>query len=367
MQVAVIGAGPVGLVTGMALAERGYAVRIFDPATEKPKMTLALAESTLALLSKLQVPEVAGEALQEIHISERGVPGSAMLSASELGLPRFGQVTCSHALEAALADRASAWIEAKIVTSVRARGAETPPELVLADGEQLHPDLVILADGGRSPLTASLGFVAHQRPFGRTALLGRLRVTHPIPGRAYERFVGTGPLALLPLSDGLYGFVWSLSPEDAARFDADHGALLTTLAATLDPALGEVTLATSPVQIPLIERWIDQPYRPGVLLLGNGAQTIHPVAGQGMNLALRGLAKLLDTLEQLPIDAAVQRAFSEWQADRNRTRFASSALEALFDVPAVWRRAGTAVGMALFDQSLPLKRRLAEAGMGMLS
>lgn len=367
MQVAIIGAGPVGLISGLALSESGHSVRIFDPSTEKPKMSLALAESTLGMLSGLGIGEIPGEDLAEIHISERAVPGSAVLSASELGFARFGRVVCSHAVESALGKVALRWVEPKTVAQVRARGAQTPPQVVLDDGEQVTPDLVILADGGRSPLTESLGFVAQKRPFDRTAVLGRVHISRPILGRAYERFVGTGPLALLPLSGGLYGFVWSLAPSVATALANDREALVAHLQDAMDPALGEVSLATEPVLIPLVERWIDQPYRPGVLVLGNGAQTIHPVAGQGMNLALRGVSRLIDSLDDGPVDVSVQQAFADWRLDRDRTRFASSALEALFDVPTLWRRVGTAVGMSVFDQSRVLKRRLAMAGMGLLS
>ena len=367
MEVAIIGAGPIGLIAGLTLTASGHRVRVFDPSTEKPAMSLALAESSLQLLARFGVEITSGEALTEIHISERQVPGSAVLSAYQLGFSRFGRVVCSHDLESTLAHHTAGMVEPKAVASLRARGAHRPAEVNLEDGEQLHPDLVILADGGRSTLAESLGFVAQQRPFGRTALLGRVQLSQPILSRAYERFVGTGPLALLPLSGGVYGFVWSLSPTQAAHLADDQGALMDALQAAMDPALGAATLVKAPVQIPLVERWIDQPYRPGIALLGNGAQTIHPVAGQGLNLALRGLAHLLDAFAEMPVDEAVQHAFQRWQTDRDRTRFASSALEALFDVPRGWRRAGTAVGMALFDQSPILKRRLAEAGMGLLS
>lgn len=367
MQAVVIGAGPIGLIAARALAARGDQVRLFDPSTDKPKMSLALAESTLQLLADVGVSEIKGQALTEIHISERGVPGSALMSAQELGFSRFGQVACSADLEAAVREELSVEIETDRVVSVAARGKETPVTVTVEGGEVITPEVVLLADGGRSPLTESLGFVAQKRPFDRTALLGRVRVSRPLAGRAYERFVGTGPLAMLPLTEDVYGFVWSLEPLVAERLLAHPDELHGALSDASDPALGSLEMVLSPVAIPLVERWIDQPYRPGVMLIGNGAQTIHPVAGQGLNLALRGLRQWLDLLDELPADAAMVQAFAAWRADRDRTRLASSALERLFNIPTTWRRMGTALGLSVFDQSTALKRQLAQAGMGLLS
>ncbi len=367
MDAVVIGAGPIGLIAARALAHRGDRVRLFDPSVEKPKMSLALAESTLQLLARLGVDDVAGQPIGEIHVSEKGVPGSALMTAESLGYPRFGRVACSHDLEAAVRKDLSVAIETERVASVRARGVETPPKVILENGDVLAPDVVLLADGGRSPLTESLGFVAQKRPFDRTALLGRVRASRPIPGRAYERFVGTGPLAMLPLSESIYGFVWSLEPLVAERLLAHPTELMAALSSAADPALGILEPVNEPVAIPLVERWIDQPYRPGVMIIGNGAQTIHPVAGQGLNLALRGLSRWLAALDESAVDEAMSVAFSEWKRDRDRTRLASSALERLFNIPAGWRRLGTAVGLSVFDQSPRLKRQLAEAGMGLFS
>ena len=101
------------------------------------------------------------------------------------------------------------------------------------------------------------------------------------------------------------------------------------------------------VKIPLIERWIDQPYRPGIVLLGNGAQTIHPVAGQGLNLAVRGVSRLVDALAIGDPDTAVREAFMSWKPNRDLTRLASSSLETLFDRDLLSRKLLTSVGMAL--------------------
>ena len=367
MQIGIIGGGPVGSIAGLALKRRGHTVRLFDPSTQKPKMSLALSETTLSLLENVGVHLTAGQDLVEILVNEKGLPGSVLLNASESGYLRFGRAICSHELDQTLTGQVADMLEPTAVTRVRARSTTVNPRIELETGETFEPDLVILADGGRSGLSDALGMDAQLRPFDRTALLGRIHVATPVSGRAYERFIGTGPLALLPIDPEVYGFVWSLAPRDADALKESTSALLDALCLALPPELGEVTLVCDAVKIPLIERWIDQPYRPGIVLLGNGAQTIHPVAGQGLNLALRGVSRLVDALAISDPDTAVRAAFMSWKPNRDLTRLASSSLEALFDRELLSRKLLTSIGMALSDQSPWLKRKIGEAGMGIIS
>jgi 2-octaprenyl-6-methoxyphenol hydroxylase len=276
-------------------------------------------------------------------------------------------VICSLALEEALTQHKADRIEPLSVSQVRARTTRENPSVKLASGEMIHSDLVILADGGRSGLTESLGLTAQRRSFYRSAIMGRIRVDTPKAGRAYERFIGTGPLAILPIESSTYGFVWSLDPAYAEQLNQSPETLIGALQQAVPPEFGGIELGLDPVVIPLVERWVDQPYRPGVVLIGNGAQTIHPVAGQGLNLALRGLNLLVDALRTQDADEAVKTAFSQWRMNRDATRLASSGLEALFDRELLPRKLFTSLGMAFGDQSLWLKRKIAEAGMGVIS
>ena len=367
MEVSIIGGGPIGMIAARALVHDGHQVRLFDPSIEKPTMSLALAESTLFLLERTGVDLEAGEDLTEILVNEKGLPGSILLQASECGYPRFGRVICSQALESAVAMNVSESVEPIAVETIHARSVRAHPRIQLATGEEVTPDLVLLADGGRSHLTETLGLTAHYRPFGRSVILGRIRVGTPKKGRAYERFVGTGPLALLPIEPDVYGFVWSLSPAQAEQLEQSSAALIEALRDAIPKELGSIELTTDPLVIPLIERWIDQPYRPGIVLIGNGAQTIHPVAGKGLNLALRGLMQIIAELKRSDPDTAIRRAFVNWKSNRDKTRLASSSLEALFDRDALPRKILTSLGMAAADQSPWLKTKIAEAGMGVVS
>lgn len=367
MRIGIIGGGPIGLISALALQQNGHNIRLFDPATTKPKMSLALAESTLVFLESLGIELSDGEDLKEILVTERGLPGSMRLKASECGHQRFGQVICSHLLEGTLLSVANSLVEPTYVDRVIARSETSNPRLHLVSGAEWDPDLIILADGGLSGLTEGLGIIAQQRSFQRSIILGRIRVECPIKGRAYERFIGTGPLAVLPLASPIYGFAWSLNPTHAERLNVCPSSLVKELSEAVPPELGAIELASEPVVIPLIERWVDQPYRPGVVLIGNGAQTIHPVAGQGLNLALRGVHQLVMELNNKSADEAVRSAFHSLKSNRNMTRFVSSGLEAVFDHDIWARKLITIVGLSLADQSSALKTKIAEFGMGILS
>lgn len=367
MRIGLIGGGPVGLISALALKHNGHKVRLFDSTMVKPKMTLALAESTLVFLDRLGINLSKGQNLTEILVTEQGLPGSMRLVASDCGYPRFGQVVCSHALEHALLPLIDDLIEAVYVDRVIARSASSNPKIKLASGEEWDPDLVIVADGGRSGLTEGLGLTVQQRPFHRSIILGRMKAACPIAGRAYERFIGTGPLAVLPLDPSIYGFAWSLNPSHADDLVNCHNTLLKELSDAMPRELGVISLASKPVVIPLIERWVDRPYRPGVVLIGNGAQIIHPVAGQGLNLALRGVHHLIKELDSKPPDEAVRVAFDSFKSNRNLTRFASSGLELIFNHDTWARKLVTIMGLTLGDQSRIFKTKIAEFGMGILS
>lgn len=365
MRIVVVGGGPVGQVVARRLAN--HDVTVFDRPVVKPAMSLALSESTLDQLHALDIPLQDGVALQSIHISERAVPGSMVLSAAELGLSALGRVMCSHDLERAFQSHQPIHVDTRAVISVRARSRTRGPMVCLDDGTDVVADLVCLCDGGRSPLIDALGMVPQYRAFGRSAVLLRIDVSRPQPQRAFERFTSTGPLALLPLGGARYGVVWSLAPEWVDRLVAEPKVLLDAIQSALGDLLGSCTAVTTPTVIPLIERWLDTPYRPGIAVFGNGAQTIHPVAGQGLNLALRGVSRVVEAIEDASIvdlDRCIQAGFHRWRQDRAQTRGASSMLEQAFAWRSPVRRLVSGSLVAILDHHVGAKRWIAEAGMG---
>lgn len=365
MRIVVIGGGPVGQVLARRLAH--HEVTLFDRPVTKPAMTLALAETTVKQLEALNIPLETGSVLQTVHVSERGVPGSMRLEASRLGLDAFGRVMCSLDLERAFQRSPSVQIDPRSVISVRARSQTRGPSVRLEDETEVTADLVCLCDGGRSPLVESLGMMPQYREFGRSAVLMRVEVSQPRMHCAFERFTRSGPLALLPLGGPRYGLVWSLPPDQATRGVDDPETFLALAQAALGDLLGQLSAVTLPVSIPLVERWLETPYRPGIAVFGNGAQTIHPVAGQGLNLALRGVSRVVEALEGASLndlDRRVQMGCRAWRRDRGQTRAASSLLEQVFAWHHPFRQLVSGATLSLLDHHQLAQRWIAEAGMG---
>jgi 2-octaprenyl-6-methoxyphenol hydroxylase len=151
------------------------------------------------------------------------------------------------------------------------------------------------------------------------------------------------------------------------RLVAEPEVLLNAIQSALGDLLGSCTAVTTPTVIPLIERWLDTPYRPGIAVFGNGAQTIHPVAGQGLNLALRGVSRVVEAIEDgsiADLDRCIQAGFHRWRQDRAQTRGASSMLEQAFAWRSPVRRLVSGSLVAILDHHVGAKRWIAEAGMG---
>ena len=167
---------------------------------------------------------------------------------------------------------------------------------------------------------------------------------------------------MLPIEPDVYGFVWSLSPAHAEQFQQSSVALIEALRDAMPDELGSIELATDPLVIPLIERWIDQPYRPGIVLIGNGAQTIHPVAGQGLNLALRGVMQITAELKQSDPDTAIRRAFAN--GNRIGTKHDWPPRVSRHYLIVIYYRENFDQSRYGADQSPWLKTKIAEAGIG---
>jgi 2-octaprenyl-3-methyl-6-methoxy-1,4-benzoquinol hydroxylase/2-octaprenylphenol hydroxylase len=171
--------------------------------------------------------------------------------------------------------------------------------LELADGESLAVRLLVAADGAGSPLRERAGIATHGRDYGQRAVVAHVATERPHAHTAWQRFLPTGPLALLPLADGRSSVVWSLPEAEARRVQAlDEQAFLDELGMASDFRLGRITSATPRAAFPLKLQLADTYQGERFVLLGDAAHTVHPLAGQGVNLGLRDVAELRDTLVQ---------------------------------------------------------------------
>ena len=167
----------------------------------------------------------------------------------------------------------------------------------LADGRSLSGQLLVAADGSASALATMCGMHWHREPYAQTALIANVATSEAHRGRAFERFTADGPLALLPMSEGRSALVWCLPPEPAEQAAQwDEATFLARLQQAFGWRLGRFTRCGRRDAYPLALRQAQAHVSHRLVLVGNAAQTLHPIAGQGFNLGLRDVMTLAETL-----------------------------------------------------------------------
>ena len=313
----IVGAGPVGAVCALALAQQGVPARVLESAAEAAGgdgRTLALSHGARLILDRLGVWDALDGVtpITRIHISQRGALGVARLDAAELDVPALGYVLPYAALTAALKQAlhgANVPVEYGVAVEAVHPG-EGCARLVTAQGEVATP-LAVIADGGRSLAAPEPRF---QRDYAQMALVCDVRTELPHAHQAYERFTPAGPVALLPKQDR-YGLVWTARPDEVERLRTlDDAAFLAALYAHFGGRQGRFLEAGPRKAFPLTLRYTGPDAGARVVRIGNAAQTLHPVAGQGFNLGLRDAFELAllaaDSPPEQRGDAAMLAAYA---------------------------------------------------------
>jgi len=410
LDVAVVGGGMVGAAAALALARAGFSTALLEAHAPKPWSAIdevdlrvvGLAPSSIALLDELgvwtSIRDARAGPYAHMHVWDAGSGAAIDFDAASEGRERLGYIVENSLVQSTLwqalgesqgatpapALRSSASSARSTGTSVcdvrrlcpaEVRGFEAREDriqLELADGATLAARLLVAADGSASPLRQLAGIATRGRDYAQRAVVAHVRTERPHAGTAWQRFLDTGPLALLPLADGRSSLVWSLPEAEAQRVLAlDDAAFLNALGAASDFRLGRIIASTSrasfPLQLQLAERYQAERF----VLLGDAAHAVHPLAGQGVNLGLRDVAELRDTL--LAARAAGRDIGAAHVLRRYaRRRRSADTLDALgFDALAriyAWQSpalvAARGLGVRLLDRLAPLKRRLAEHASG---
>lgn len=320
--IVIVGGGMVGAAMAALLAHVNRSWRItlvehfpLPAAGEAPfqpsfdDRSTAVAQGSIDVLSKMglwQTLQSQATPIRQVHVSDRGHFGGSVIDAADMGLESVGAVV------------ANAWLGQVLIQHLR--NAENVTLLAPAEVQRIQPlvagarlhysrnseaqvldtQLAIIADGANSPLRASLGIDVDITPYKQTAIIANVVLAEPHQGVAYERFTDQGPMALLPLdgSEGRHSaLVWT-QPDDRAdellaRNDDDF---LQQLQQRFGFRLGHIVGVGKRDAYPLQLMVAKEQIRSGIAVMGNAAHFLHPVAGQGFNLALRDCAALADTL-----------------------------------------------------------------------
>jgi 2-octaprenyl-6-methoxyphenol hydroxylase len=239
---------------------------------------------------------------------------------------------------------------------------------------QVSARLVIAADGARSAVREAAGIGVSTQNYNQTAIIANLATQKFHNHVAYERFTPDGPLAMLPLNDARVGLVWILAPESAAEvLTLDDARFIARLQSVFGLRLGRVTQVGARASYPLALTQADAHVAERLAIIGNAAQGLHPIAGQGFNLGLRDAACLAEVLADArsensnvdPGDQNVLRGYAEWRGEDRKgiVRF-TDGLVRLFAQNIGPIKTARDIGMLLFDLSPHAKDDLAQLSLG---
>lgn len=388
VDLAIVGGGLVGASLALALRPTGLRVALIEgvapDAATQPSFddrTTALGNGTRRVFESLGVwSEMVGEAapIREIHVSDAGRAGFARLDAREHDIDAFGYVitnrSMGRALNAALAEHLS--LERRM--PARCTSVTFGDDGVLLNtepGEQpLRAQLVVAADGANSLVRSAAGLEASVEDYQQVAIVAHVASSRPADGTAYERFTSTGPFAVLPLHDGHYGIVWTLSAADAeevlALSDADY---LARLQLAFGWRIGRLLRVGRRQAYPLRLTRAAAVTAERCVLIGNAAQALHPVAGQGFNLGLRDAVTLAELLadakrEERGVDVGSAALLAEFARRRSVDRegiidFTDRLVKLFGD-----QRPGVPlmrdIGLLLFDLSPTAKQAMSRLSWG---
>jgi len=366
--VVIVGGGPVGASLALALRDSGLSLTLLEARTEAAegdRRSLALSHGSRLILERLGVWDQISPltSIETIHVSQRGGFGRALLRASDADAPALGYVAPYGAVQRALTHALRQHRELELLQGARAVRIDKRQDGALihyervGESDSIAGKLMVLSDGGALALEC-----ADQRThdYHQSALVANVSSDRPHRNRAFERFASAGPIALLPAGDG-YALVWTTQPNTAEQLcNLDASEFLEKLQAHFGDRAGHFISVEGRTTFPLSMRVAGAPTHEHVVLLGNAAQTLHPVAGQGLNLGLRDAWELAEQIlsqrETLGSVAFCNAFHASRRGDRTTSVLLTDALVRGFSsdlAPLRWLRG---CGLTMLDSLPPAKR-----------
>ena len=386
--IAIVGGGLVGLSTALALRHSGRQISVIESSALLQQKSEGLnARSIVLSYASVQIFKALdlwkeikkqASAIKNIHISSQGQWGVTRLAASEYDLEAMGYVIESRKLGAVLLDQVRQSKSIRLETGADFESIEFTGRVQLRyrkakKSHEISSGLVIIADGAQSMARSSLGIEHRRIDYQQSAIITNVEVSQPVPGAAYERFTDKGPLAMLPLGGTAYACVWTHTPHSSEQLmQFDDAQFARALQQCFGFRLGFVERIGQRVSFPLYRIKALGLTKNRCLLIGNAANSLHPVAGQGLNLALRDAACLSHLLEAQTISTldenSIVQLLDEYETlrttEQRRVAGLGDGLVSLFSNNLPVLRQFRAGALALLDIIPPLKAEVAMSGMG---
>lgn len=374
--IVIVGGGPVGATLALLLAKQGVSVTVLEArkhrAAYNESRALALSYGSKRILEKLGVwgsLAKSATAINTIHVSQKGSLGRSKLQASDYKQEALGYVlsygALSEALDVELANQSlvNFVFEASAEHIVHISTHASVTYAYQGDSHTLNSRLVVLADGGRS-LDEIAGLVKETKEYGHDALISKISAELPHNNVAYERFTENGPMALLPNGARDFSLVWTGKKEYVnALLALSDAEFLAQFHEQFGDRVGQFLSVEKRMAFPLKLSQLKTTDTPHLVVIGNAAQTMHPVAGQGFNVGLRDAESLAQSVATAaPADFGCQNMLVDYRASRqsdtkNGLLF-TDFLVNIFSNDIVGVNGLRSAGLGFFDVIKPIKRHL---------
>jgi 2-octaprenyl-6-methoxyphenol hydroxylase len=383
--IAVVGGGLNGLTTALALAQAGFEVVVVERGDPAAMLTDAFdgRVSSIAYGSKLVLDALGawdamaahGEPILEIRVSDRDAPLFLHYDHTEVGDEPLGWILENRFIRRALDKALAATPGVRTLAQAEVAGLTrdgSGATLTLADGSSLDCSLVVACDGAMSPMRAAAGIGHWHHAYGQQGIVCTVRHERPHRGIAHERFLPSGPFAILPIPGNLSSLVWTEKDAIVRRvMTLPREDILEEIAWRFGDFLGDLDLVgpvwNYPLRLVLADRYTDH----RLALLGDAAHAIHPIAGQGFNLGIRDCAVLAEVLADGrrlgldPGDATLLEGYARWRRTDTMALVAvTDSLNRLFSnafPPVAFARD---LGLAAVNAMPPLRRLFMRHAMG---
>jgi 2-octaprenyl-6-methoxyphenol hydroxylase len=383
----IVGGGLIGASLACAAAGQGLRIALLESqpfaTSDHPSYddrSLALAYGTRRIFAALGIwSELSTTPILNIHISDRGQPGTVRIRHSEQRVEALGYMVEARDLGNRLLQQLAHHRDVDIFCPAHLETVTLHPDaarLTLQWQDRrinLTARLLAAADGAQSQVRNQLGIDILQKDYRQSAVIANLTPQLAHNNTAYERFTGTGPLALLPLSDNRCALVYTIRAQDVdAVLALDDKAFLGQVRQHFGDRLGRLVKAGRRSAYPLQLIKACEHFRPRLALIGNAAHTLHPIAGQGFNLGIRDVAVLAEIISDahkqqgdIGSHLSLQR-YADWRRqDQQRTLLFTDSLVHMFSNSWLPVKLARNCGLALFDLLPPAKQFLARQMMGM--
>jgi len=378
-EILIVGGGPVGATLALALQQKGIPATILEArshgAAHQDQRALALSYGSRLIFERLGLwTSLASQAtaIKTIHISQRGSLGRSRLQARDHDQEALGYVlpygVLSNVLDSALSNSS----KIQVVYNAQVANIETTENqacvsfLEAADGNarQIRVALAVLADGGNS-LTHIPELQRETTEYGHSALVAKVSSELPHDNIAYERFTPAGPVALLPNGDE-FSLVWTGEQAEVAKLlQTNDEKFLEELHRHFGDRVGRFLRVGPRSTFPLKMAYLDPVAMPHLAVIGNAAQTMHPVAGQGFNIGMRdawALATCIAATDPATLGSKemLQSYRKTRQSDTKAGLLFTDFLVNVFSNELIGLSGVRAAGLGILDVVKPLKQRLVE-------